>query len=231
MRFIIQHLLLLESPLKFVMPCSWNTRCLSMLGLALQKGDICAGWACIELLINRSICDKSPTNPPITAGCWWTFPLIAWAALTSRWWWNSGSEEIFLTFFNSRFMAVCMENVPLINCAIPKDIMQVVLHKWHQTLSGRQVIEAGALVVEFPLVVVMVECHQTGVRWVRLVVLVVVVAPTGGSDCPSPGEGFLCHPASKNGGPGQCRGESTQFISFLFHFPACCLTHVCVGVT
>ena len=50
-----------------------------------------------------------------------------------------------------------MENVPLINCAIPKDIMQVVLHKWHQTLSGRQVIEAGALVVEFPLVVVMVE--------------------------------------------------------------------------
>ena len=36
---------------------------------------------------------------------------------------------------------------PLVNCAIPKDIIRVVLHKWHQTLSGRQVIEAGALVV------------------------------------------------------------------------------------
>ena len=46
---------------------------------------------------------------------------------------------------------------PLVNCALLKDIIRVVLHKWHQTLSGRQVIEAGALVVEFPLVVVMVE--------------------------------------------------------------------------
>ena len=61
-------------------------------------------------------------------------------------------------------MAVCMENVHKWGGHWSKDIIRVVLHKWHQTLSGRQVIEAGALVVEFPLVVVMVECHQTGVR-------------------------------------------------------------------